>query len=90
VAETHVCNTFVEIFNSMVEERDSNAQNILDPTTGVTFTGVTFFNSGSKSDPTELFPSIVLVIAGEKRFSPPNFNLIPKISSLFLTNLCSF
>jgi hypothetical protein len=36
-------------------------------------TGVTFFNSGFKSDPTELFPSIVLV--GEKRFPPPNFNL---------------
>jgi hypothetical protein len=44
--------------------------NILEPTTGVTF-----FNSGFKSDPTELFPSIVLVIAGEKRFPPPNFNL---------------
>jgi hypothetical protein len=38
-------------------------------------TGVTFFNSGFKSDPTELFPSIVLDIAGEKRFPPPNFNL---------------
>jgi hypothetical protein len=37
--------------------------------------GVTFFNSGFKSDLTELFPSIVLVLAGEKRFSPPNFNL---------------
>jgi hypothetical protein len=37
--------------------------------------GVTFFNSGFKSDPTELFPSIVLVIEGEKRFPPPNFNL---------------
>jgi hypothetical protein len=33
--------------------------NILEPTTGVTF-----FNNGSKSDPTELFPSIVQVIAG--------------------------
>jgi hypothetical protein len=44
--------------------------NILEPTTGVTF-----FNSGFKSDPTELFPSIVLVVAGEKRFLPPNFNL---------------
>jgi hypothetical protein len=44
--------------------------NILEPTTGITF-----FNSGSKSDPIELFPSIVLVIAGEKRFPPPNFNL---------------
>jgi hypothetical protein len=44
--------------------------NILEPTTGVTF-----FNSGFKSDPTELFPCIVLVIAGEKRFPPPNFNL---------------
>jgi hypothetical protein len=44
--------------------------NILEPTTGVTF-----FNSGSKSDPTKLFASIVLVIAGEKRFPPPNFNL---------------
>jgi hypothetical protein len=32
--------------------------NILEPTTGVTF-----FNSGSKSDPIELFPSIVQVIA---------------------------
>jgi hypothetical protein len=31
---------------------------ILEPTTGVTF-----FNSGSKSDPTELFSSIVQVIA---------------------------
>jgi hypothetical protein len=40
--------------------------------------GVTFFNSGFKSDPTELFLSIVLVIAGEKRFPPPNFNLTPK------------
>jgi hypothetical protein len=39
--------------------------NILEPTTGVTF-----FNSGSKSDPTELFPSIVLVMADEKRFPP--------------------
>jgi hypothetical protein len=37
--------------------------------------GVTFFNSGFKSDPTELFPSIVLYIAGENRFPPPNFNL---------------
>jgi hypothetical protein len=37
--------------------------------------GVTFLNSGSKSDPTELFPFIVLVIAGEERFPPPNFNL---------------
>jgi hypothetical protein len=44
--------------------------NILEPTTGVTF-----FNSGFKSDPTELFPSIKLVIACEKRFPPPNFNL---------------
>jgi hypothetical protein len=44
--------------------------NILEPTTGVTF-----FNNGFKSDPTELFPFIVLVIAGEKRFLPPNFNL---------------
>jgi hypothetical protein len=44
--------------------------NILEPTTGVTF-----FNSGFKSDPTKLFPSILLVIAGEKRFPPPNFNL---------------
>ena len=44
--------------------------NILEPTTGVTF-----FNSGSKSDPTKLFPSIVLVKVGEKRFPPPNFNL---------------
>jgi hypothetical protein len=44
--------------------------NILEPTTGATF-----FNSGFKSDPTELFPSIVVVIAGEKRFPPPNFNL---------------
>jgi hypothetical protein len=47
-----------------------NIHNILEPTTGVTF-----FNNGSKSDPTELFPSIVLVIASEKRFPPPNFNL---------------
>jgi hypothetical protein len=37
--------------------------------------GVTFFNSGFKNDPIELFPSIVLVIVGEKRFLPPNFNL---------------
>jgi hypothetical protein len=44
--------------------------NILEPTTGVTF-----FNSGFKSDPTELFPSIVLVIARKKSFPPPNFNL---------------
>jgi hypothetical protein len=44
--------------------------NILELTTGVTF-----FNSGSKSDSTELFSSIVLVIAGEKRFPSPNFNL---------------
>jgi hypothetical protein len=43
---------------------------ILEPTTRVTF-----FNSGFKSDPTKLFPSIVLVIVGEKRFLPPNFNL---------------
>jgi hypothetical protein len=33
--------------------------NILEPTTGVTF-----FNSGFKSDLSELFPSIVQVIAG--------------------------
>jgi hypothetical protein len=33
--------------------------NIVEPTTGITF-----FNSGFKSDPTELFTSIVLVIAG--------------------------
>jgi hypothetical protein len=33
--------------------------NILEPTMGITF-----FNSGSKSDPTELFPSIVQVIGG--------------------------
>jgi hypothetical protein len=46
------------------------SHNILEPTTGVTF-----FNSGFKSDPTELFPSLVLVIACEKRFPPPNFNL---------------
>jgi hypothetical protein len=38
-------------------------------------TRVTFFNNGSKSDPTKLFRSIVLVIVGEKRFPPPNFNL---------------
>jgi hypothetical protein len=44
--------------------------NILKPTTRVTF-----FNSGFKNDPTELFPSIVLVIAVERRFHPPNFNL---------------
>jgi hypothetical protein len=44
--------------------------NIFEPTTGVIF-----FNSGFKSDPTELFPSIELVIACEKRFPPPNFNL---------------
>jgi hypothetical protein len=44
--------------------------NILEPTTGITF-----FSSGFKSDPTKLFPSIVLVIAGEKRFPSPNFNL---------------
>jgi hypothetical protein len=47
-----------------------NVHNILEPTTGVTF-----FNSGFKSDPTELFPSIVVVIAGEKMFPPSNFNL---------------
>jgi hypothetical protein len=45
--------------------------------------GVTFFNSGFKSDPTELFPSIVLVIEGEKRFPPPNFNLTPKGPRVF-------
>jgi hypothetical protein len=44
--------------------------NILEP-----IRGVTFFNSGSKSDPTELFPSIVMVIGGEKSFPPPNCNL---------------
>jgi hypothetical protein len=44
--------------------------NILETTMGVTF-----FNSGFKSDPTELFPSTILVIAGKKRFYPPNFNL---------------
>jgi hypothetical protein len=44
--------------------------NILEPTTGVIF-----FNSGFKSDPIKLFPSIALVIAGEKRFPSPNFNL---------------
>jgi hypothetical protein len=36
-----------------------HVHNILEPTTGVTF-----FNSGFKSDPTELFSFIVLVIAG--------------------------
>jgi hypothetical protein len=45
-------------------------RNILEATTRVTF-----FNSGFKSDPTEIFPSIVLVIAGEKKFPPLNFNL---------------
>jgi hypothetical protein len=35
------------------------SHNILEPTRGVTF-----FNSGFKSDPTELFPLIVQVIAG--------------------------
>jgi hypothetical protein len=49
-----------EIFSFQAMAR----HNILEPTTGVTF-----FNSGSKSDPsksdpTELFPSIVQVIAG--------------------------
>jgi hypothetical protein len=44
--------------------------NILESTTRVTF-----FNSGFKSDPTEVFPFIVLVTTGEKRFPPPNFNL---------------
>jgi hypothetical protein len=44
--------------------------NILEP-----ITGVTFFNSGFKNDPTELFPSIVLILIGERRFPPPNFNL---------------
>jgi hypothetical protein len=48
----------------------ADRHNILEPTMGVTF-----FNSGSKSDPTGLVPPIVLVIAGEKRFPPPNFNL---------------
>jgi hypothetical protein len=33
--------------------------NILEPTAGVTF-----FNNGFKSGPTELFPTIVLIIAG--------------------------
>jgi hypothetical protein len=34
-------------------------RNILEP-----ITGITFFTSGFKSDPTKLFPSIVLVITG--------------------------
>jgi hypothetical protein len=60
--------------------------NILQPTSGVTF-----FNSGSKSDPTELFPSIVLVIAGEKRFPPPNFNLkIIRWPRILDAGRCSF
>ena len=44
--------------------------NILEPTMVVTF-----FNNGFKSDPTELIPSIILVITGERRFPPLNFNL---------------
>jgi hypothetical protein len=63
----------------------ANLRNILEPTMGVTF-----FKSGFKTDPIELFPSIVLLIAGEKRFPPPNFNLTPKIPSVFLTNFCNF
>jgi hypothetical protein len=33
--------------------------NILEPTTGITF-----FNNGFKSDPTKLFPFIILVTTG--------------------------
>jgi hypothetical protein len=54
----------------LISSHSCVTHNILEPTTGATF-----FNSGFKSDPTELFPSIVVVIAGEKRFPPPNFNL---------------
>jgi hypothetical protein len=64
----HFCSCqsfFFDVVSTSVE-----LHNILKPTMGVTF-----FNSGSKSDPTELFLSIVLVIAGEKRFPLPNFNL---------------
>jgi hypothetical protein len=67
-----------QLFSAVMDNRNNNYQsiisqslhNILEPTMGVTF-----FNSGFKSDPIEVFPSIVLVIAGEKRFPPPNFNL---------------
>jgi hypothetical protein len=44
-------------------------------TVRITFLSPLRGHSGFKSDPTELFPSLVLVIAGEKRFPPPNFNL---------------
>jgi hypothetical protein len=60
-------NVFNNHFNPIF---DIAIHNILEPTTGVTF-----FNSGFRSDPTQLFPSRVLVIIGEKRFPPPNFNL---------------
>jgi hypothetical protein len=48
----------------------SYEHNILEPTIRVTF-----FNNGFKSDLTKLFPSIVLVIANEKRFPLATFNL---------------
>jgi hypothetical protein len=61
---------YTAINNSVPGKTERASHNILEPTMGVTF-----FNIGFKSDPTELFPSIVLVVAGEKRFPPPNFNL---------------
>jgi hypothetical protein len=41
-----------------IQKKKLESHNILEPTTGVTF-----FNSGFKSDLTELFPSTVQVIA---------------------------
>jgi hypothetical protein len=62
--------TALQSWNSNWRKCGLWGHNILEPTTGVTF-----FNSGFKNDPTELFPSIVPIIAGEKRFPLPNFNL---------------
>jgi hypothetical protein len=60
---THLCiihlGNFIWLFWSGLFNLAWFSHNILEPTMGVTF-----FNSGSKSDPTELFPSIVQVIAG--------------------------
>jgi hypothetical protein len=62
--------TEYQFFLKWDESRSLNYITFLSP-----LRGVTFFKSGFKSDPTKLFPSIVLVLAGEKRFPPPNFNL---------------
>ena len=61
---------FLEENGSSNNVQNCLIHNILEP-----IMRVTFFNSSSKSDHTELFPSIVLVIASEKRFLPPKFNL---------------